>query len=67
MNQQNQMLVSPENLKKARKSAGYTQETAAEQLSVSVETVRAWEQGKKEPLLSNLRAAGRLYGVSFIV
>lgn len=67
MLEKNQILYSPDNMKKARKKAGFTQESAAEQLGVSVEAVRSWEQGKSEPQVSNLRAAGRLYGISFIV
>lgn len=60
-------LYSPANLKKARRKAGYTQEQAADQIGVSVDMVRAYEQGRSEPPLSRLRDMGRLYGVSFKV
>ncbi len=35
--------------KNARRAAGYTQETAAEQLGLSVESVRAYETGQRIP------------------
>ena len=35
--------------KSARRAAGYTQETAAEQLGLSVESVRAYETGQRIP------------------
>lgn len=60
-------LYSSANLKKARRKAGYTQEQAAEQIGVSVDMVRGYEQGRSEPPLSRLRDMGRLYGVSFKV
>lgn len=63
----NQVLFSPENLKKARKKSGYSQEAAADQMGLSIDTIRAYEQGRTEPPISRLREMGRLYGVSFIV
>lgn len=60
-------LFSPQNLKKARKAAGYTQEQAAEQVGVSVDMIRAYEQGRSEPPISRLREMGRLYGATFKV
>lgn len=63
----NQMLFSPQNLKASRKRTKLTQEQVAQQLGVSVETVRSWEQGKAEPPISRVREMCRLYGVSFIL
>ena len=39
----------PNIYKTARRGTGYTQETAAELLSVSVESVRAYENGYRVP------------------
>lgn len=62
-----QLLFSPQNLKAARKKTRLTQEQVAQQLGVSIETVRSWEQGKAEPPISRVREMARLYGVTFIV
>ena len=62
-----QILYSSDNIKKARRMAGYTQEQAAKQLSISVQTLRVYEQDSAEPSLKRLRELGRLYGISFIV
>ncbi|PKL78129.1 MAG: hypothetical protein CVV27_03790 [Candidatus Melainabacteria bacterium HGW-Melainabacteria-1] len=62
-----QVLFSPQNLKAARKRVKLTQEQVAEQLGVSIDTVRSWEQGRAEPPITRLREMGRLYAVSFIV
>ena len=35
--------------KKARRAAGFTQEAAAEQLGISVESIRAYETGQRTP------------------
>lgn len=61
------MLLSPENMKRAREKSGLTQKTAAEQLGLSVQTLQAYEQGRFEPLVENIRKMSRLYGISFIV
>lgn len=60
-------LYSPQNLKKARKAAGYTQEQAGEQVGISVDMIRAYEQGRSEPPISRLQQLGRLYGATFKV
>lgn len=64
---ENEYLYSSQNLKKARKNAGYTQERAAEQVGLSVDMIRAYEQGRIDPPLARLRELGRLYGVVFKV
>ena len=67
MQSENEYLYSPQNLKKARKKAGYTQEKAAEQIDLSVDMIRAYEQGRIDPPLARLKDLGRLYGAVFKV
>ena len=61
------LIFSPQNLKIARKEAGYTQLTAAAACGVSIKTIRSYEQGLVDPPLKALREMGRLYGVMFLV
>ncbi|MGW3993930.1 helix-turn-helix domain-containing protein [Amycolatopsis sp. NPDC004772] len=44
------MVAKRDGLARARRAAGYTQETLAEVLGVDVKTVGNWESGKTEPL-----------------
>lgn len=52
--------------KKARKEAYLTQEQAAERLSVSVETVKAWEQGQRVPRPEDVERMQALYGTPWL-
>ena len=51
-------------LKDARNAAGLTQESAAESLGVSRQTVSKWENGSADPSTTNLLALAKLYGVA---
>lgn len=53
--------------KTARESAGLTQETAAERLDVSVETVRAYETGQRLPPDQAVAAMARVYATPWLV
>lgn len=53
-----------ERLSEIRKDHGDTQAALAEQLGVSLPTVRAWEQGKSSPNHEMLVSICRLYYVS---
>lgn len=44
-----------------RKEAGLTQERVAQEADVSIDAVRAWEQGRRSPDRDNLAALARLY------
>ena len=50
----------------ARKEACLTQEQAAERLSVSVETVKAWEQGQRVPRPEDVERMQALYGTPWL-
>ena len=50
----------------ARKEAGMTQEQAAEALSVSVETVKAWEQGQRVPRPEDAERMMAAYGTEWL-
>ena len=50
----------------ARKEACLTQEQAAERLSVSVETVKAWEQGQRVPRPEDVERMQTLYGTPWL-
>jgi len=53
-----------EKLAKLRKSRGYSQETLAEKLGVSRQTVAKWEAGDSQPDLSLAAAIAGVFGVS---
>lgn len=50
----------------ARKEARLTQEQAAEQLGVSVETVKAWEQGQRVPRPEDVERMQSAYGTPWL-
>lgn len=52
------------NLKQHRTRAGYTQESAARALDVSVRTVVRWETNDSTPAWPDLQALASLYGCS---
>ena len=56
----------PNLYQKARKEARMTQEQAAERLSVSVETVKAWEQGQRVPRPEDVERMQALYGTPWL-
>lgn len=56
----------PSIYQRARKEACLTQEQAAEQLSVSVETVKAWEQGQRVPRPEDVERMQALYGTPWL-
>ena len=51
-------------LESARVNAGLTQQDVANALSVSVPTVRSWEQGKRSPKVSQFAALCKMYSAS---
>lgn len=61
------ILYNAGNLKRVRVVAKFTQEQAAKQLNISVQTLRVYEQDNANPSVNRLREFGRLYGVSFII
>ena len=56
----------PNLYQRARKEAGLTQEQAAEDLSVSVETVKAWEQGQRVPRPEDAERMMAAYGTEWL-
>ena len=56
----------PNLYQRARKEAGLTQEQAAEALSVSVETVKAWEQGQRVPRPEDAERMMSAYGTEWL-
>ncbi len=56
-----------ENLSRARKNKGISQEAVAEQLNVSRQSVSLWETDQNQPSLDNLTSLSDLYGVSVSV
>ena len=56
----------PNLYQRARKEAGLTQEQAAEALSVSVETVKAWEQGQRVPRPEDAERMMAAYGTEWL-
>lgn len=56
----------PNLYQRARKEAGMTQEQAAEALSVSVETVKAWEQGQRVPRPEDAEHMMAAYGTEWL-
>ena len=53
-----------ERFRTARRNAHLTQDQAAKAIGVDKHSISHWETGMREPGLSNLRAAARVYGVS---
>lgn len=51
--------------KRARKAAGYTQKTFAEEYGCGLETVRTWEQGRHTPSLSEMDKLCKFFDCSF--
>ena len=47
-----------------RRQQGWSQETLAEKLDVTRQSVSKWEQGISDPSTSNLFALAKLFGVS---
>ena len=56
----------PSIYQRARKAACLTQEQAAEALSVSVETVKAWEQGQRVPRPEDVERMQAAYGTPWL-
>lgn len=54
-------------LKAARVNAGFTQIAAAEQLGISVSTLKNWESGKTFPTKPMIDKICDLYGIGFDV
>ena len=54
------------NLKTARKNARYSQAEVGKRIGVVQTTIGQWENGKRDPGVSNLIKLGELYGVDFI-
>lgn len=52
------------NLKLLRKKSGFTQEGMAVVMGRSVQLVQAWEQGKSEPSIVDLKQLSDWYSVS---
>lgn len=53
-----------ERLQRLRRGRGYTQYTLADAIGVSVDSVRRWEYGRREPRMSELVHLSRVLGVS---
>lgn len=53
-----------DNLRKLRKRNGYTQESLAEKLGISRQSVAKWERGDSSPDLSNLGELAKIYNVT---
>ncbi len=51
-------------IRQLREGKGWTQLELAYRLEVTPGTVYAWESGRSEPRVSQLRALARLFGVS---
>jgi transcriptional regulator with XRE-family HTH domain len=54
----------PENLKRCREAAGFTQASFAEKIGVPLRTVQNWEQGHREPGLAVLATLAKALSVS---
>ena len=53
-----------ENIQKLRRAAGWSQETLAEKLNVSRQTVAKWESGDSSPDLATAARLADIFGVS---
>lgn len=51
-------------IREIRTTKGWTQSKLSELSGVSLPTIRSWEQGKSEPLFSNVVTLADLFGVS---
>jgi transcriptional regulator with XRE-family HTH domain len=51
------------NLKRLRQAAGLTQVELARKLRMSLRTLQGWEQGYREPELSNINRIAKALGV----
>lgn len=54
----------PEKIKDLREEKGISQEKLADQLGISHGIISFWENGKREPKLSNLILLAQYFGVS---
>jgi transcriptional regulator with XRE-family HTH domain len=54
-------------LKRLREAAGLTQSELAERAGFNQRTISHWEQGQREPLLSNVQALAQALGVECAV
>jgi transcriptional regulator with XRE-family HTH domain len=54
----------PDNLKRSREAAGFTQASFAKRMGVSLRTMQNWEQGHREPGLSELAELARVLGTT---
>ena len=52
------------NLRKIRKAKGMRQKKLADALGVTQGTVSAWESGRWDPTVENLRAVAKVLGVT---
>lgn len=52
------------NLQRIRKAKGMSQKELADALNVTQGTVSAWESGRWDPTVENLRAAAKVLGVT---
>ncbi len=53
-------------LRDARKAAGLYQEGLARRIGVSVDTVRRWESGAREPRASDLQSLAGVLGADIV-
>lgn len=53
------------NCARFRKEAGLTQQAVAEETGLSIDIVRAWEQGRRTPERDSIVRLSRLYGRPF--
>jgi DNA-binding transcriptional regulator YiaG len=51
-----------ERIKQLRRESGHTQQSLAQLLDISIETVRAWEQGRAKPSSMARRALSDWFG-----
>jgi transcriptional regulator with XRE-family HTH domain len=61
------MMTFADKLKERRQAAGMTQAALSEASGVPLPTIRDYEQGKREPLLSNAQRLARALGASLDV
>jgi Zn-dependent peptidase ImmA (M78 family)/DNA-binding XRE family transcriptional regulator len=60
-------MVNPLLLVWAREEAGFTREQAAQRIKRPVDTLRAWEEGERQPTLRQAETLARLYDRPFSV